>query len=178
MAAPNYVPVEVPARQRYYVSPPRRDGQWLADRPGELQGRQPTGSGLGAPGPDQGYCLGLARRLQHKLLLAAGENSADVVAGCVAVALKRASSFGRAPILVDVEMALQLFGFLPPKPDSALVKWRKELFVGLRHQHHYADVRRLVDLVSVDVLCMTAEALQAACEADRSQLVVRAASKV
>ena len=45
-------------------SPPWSGDQWLADRPGELAGRQPLGPRLGYPGPDQGYVLKLAHRFE------------------------------------------------------------------------------------------------------------------
>ncbi|MXW42417.1 MAG: hypothetical protein F4X48_07605 [Acidimicrobiia bacterium] len=171
MAAPNYVPTETPAAQRHYVSPPRLPQSWFADRPGDLKGSQPSGNGLGVPGPDQGYAWALARRLQDAMLLSSGEHADDAVAGCVGVALKRAACFGRAPILVDVEIAFRLFGYLPPSPDGRLLRWRKKAFAGLRHQHHYGEARHLVDMVSEEVLRMTSAAITAACEADRFGLL-------
>ena len=152
MAAPDYVPNETAVADRYYVSPPRRPQPWLADRPAELTEGQPMGAGLGVPGPDQGYALRLARRFEDRLVLAPGEQAADVIAGCVGVALKRAALFGRAPVSADLEVAFRIFGFLTLNPDETLVAWRKELFAGVSHPHHYAEARRLVDLASEDIL--------------------------
>ena len=64
MAAPDYVPNDTAVADRHYVSPPRRPQPWVADRPAELTNGQPTGAGLGIPGPDQGYALRLARRFE------------------------------------------------------------------------------------------------------------------
>lgn len=154
MAAPDYVPNEAAASDRHYVSPPRRPEPWVADRPAELTGGQPTGAGLGVPGPDQGYALRLARRFEGDLLLGPGEDAADAVAGCVGVALKRAALFGRAPVSADLEVAFRVFGFLPPGLGEALVAWRKELFARVSHPHHYAEARHLVDMVPEAVLRM------------------------
>ena len=162
MAAPDYVPTETATADRYYVSPPRRPQPWMADRPGELAGGQPEGSGLGVPGPDQGYALRLARRFEDRLALAPGEHAEDALAGCVAVALKRAAAFGRAPVSADVEVALRLFGFLSPTPGEAQVARRRELFAGVGHPHHYGEVRRLVDLVPETVLRLSPAEVEAA----------------
>ncbi|MBV8982321.1 MAG: hypothetical protein JO086_15570, partial [Acidimicrobiia bacterium] len=97
MAAPEYVPVslnELPRLKEPIPAP----GRWKADRPADLKGvGQPRGDKFGSPGPDQGYALTLARRFDDKLALADGEHQEDVVAGCLGVATKRSSLFGRAP---------------------------------------------------------------------------------
>lgn len=173
MAAPDYVPNETAVADRHYVSPPRRPQPWVADRPAELTEGQPTGAGLGVPGPDQGYALWLARRFESQLLLGPGENAADAVAGCVGVALNRAASFGRAPVAADLEVAFRVFGFLPPAPDESLVAWRKELFAGVSHPHHYAEARHLVGLVPESVLRMPPSEVEAACASDRADLLTR-----
>lgn len=171
MAAPDYVPNDTAVANRHYVSPPRRPQPWVANRPAELTNGQPTGAGLGIPGPDQGYALRLARRFEGQLLLGPGEHADDAIAGCVGVALKRAASFGRAPVAADLEVAFRVFGFLPPGPDESLVAWRKELFAGVSHPHHYAEARHLVDLVPESVLRMPPNEIEAACAADRSSLL-------
>ena len=171
MAAPDYVPNDTAVGDRHYVSPPRRPQPWLADRPAELTEGQPTGAGLGVPGPDQGYALRLARRFEGHLLLSPGEHADDAIAGCVGVALKRAAAFGRAPVAVDLEVAFRVFGFLSPAPDESLVAWRKELFAGVSHPHHYAEARHLVGLVPDAVLRMAPSEVEAACAADRSKLL-------
>ncbi len=154
MAAPEFVPVDKNRPVRAYESPPRRPGPWMADRPGELQGGQPRGDRLGNPGPDQGYVLRLARRFEGKLTLRPGEHERDALAGAVAVALKRSSLFGRAPIVHDLTVALTVWGFLGDAPDE-LVALRRPLFEEVWHPHHYAEQRRIADLVPDEVLRQT-----------------------
>ena len=127
MSAPHYVPADPVAKVRSYSSPPRRPGSWLADRPGEIRGLQPEGERLGAHGPDGGYALKLARRFEDSLQLHDREDPADVLAGGAAVAMKRAASFGRAPISEDLEVGLVVWGFLDANVDPELV----ELDLGL-----------------------------------------------
>ncbi len=152
MAAPEYVPVslnELPRLKEPIPAP----GHWKADRPADLQRPgQPRGAKFGSPGPDQGYALTLARRFDDRLQLAEGEQRPDVVAGCLGVATKRSSLFGRAPVIYDLELAFTLWGFLATPPEY-LVEFRKPLFEGARH--HYWDQRRISDLVPDETLRMT-----------------------
>lgn len=132
------IPVEDEVRPGYHLGPAF---PWVADRPGELiLGRReapapaegPRAAGRGVPGPDQGYALRLAERFEGRLVLEAGERAEDVLAGTVALAMRRAALFGRAPVATDLEIALGLFGFLAPAP-AALVERRRALFGGLGH---------------------------------------------
>jgi hypothetical protein len=156
MGAPEFIPTK-PGEQLHYQSPPRRPETWRADRPADFadRRRQPTGDLLGSPGPDQGYALKLAPLLAAELHLTEGEHQRDVLAGIVAVGLKRASLLGRAPVIHDLRIAATLFGFLDPSADPALVRLRKLLFEEVDHFHHYPELRRLVDLVPADVLRQT-----------------------
>ena len=154
MAAPEYVPVDANVPVRGYESPPRRPQSWRADRPGDLTDGQPRGDRFGNPGPDQGYVLSLARRFQGKLTLTSGEHEKDALAGAVAVALKRASLFGRAPMVHDLTIALTVWGFLGEAP-AELVALRKRMFEEVAHPHHYPEQRRIADLVPDDVLRRT-----------------------
>jgi hypothetical protein len=70
----------------------------------------------------------------------------------VAVALKRASLFGRAPVIHDLTVALTIWGFLDAEPAQELVELRKGLFEEVWHPHHYAELRRIVDLVPAATL--------------------------
>lgn len=155
MAAPDYVPHPKDEKPRTYSSPPWRPESWEADRPAELSGRQPLGPRLGYPGPDQGYVLKLARSFSGKLSLTEGEHEKDALAGCSAVALKRASLYGRAPVIHDLRIALLVWGFLAPQPDAELVRLRKPLFEEASNPHHYMELRRIVDLVPIAVLKLT-----------------------
>ena len=112
VAAPEFVPVDRTKLLRTYESPPRRPAPWLADRPGELLARPARRARLGYPGPDQGYVLRLARQFHGKLALTSGEHERDALAGGCGVALRRASLFGRAPVVHDLTVALTVWGFL------------------------------------------------------------------
>lgn len=166
MAAPSHVRAD-PTAPRAYVSPPRREGSWRAERPGEVVGGgQPSGPALGNQGPDQGYVLKLAARLRDDLVLAPGEHAADVLEGAAAVALRRASLFGRAPVMHDLRLALTLFGFLGDAPDD-LVEWRGERFEELHHTTiHYGRARALADLVPEATLRMAPDQVAAAHRVD------------
>lgn len=151
MSQPQNVPTS-PVSSQHYASPPRRDRVWNADRPGDVfADGQPEGSLLGSQGPDQGFALKLARHFDDQLVLTEGEHRDDVVAGCVAVALKRASAFGRAPTVHDLRCAFSVFGFLS-QADPELVAVRVKLFEEVAHPHHYAERRAIVDSVPTDFL--------------------------
>lgn len=151
MAAPEYVPVQLADLPRQAERIPPAD-PWRADRPADLHHGQPVGDRFGRPGPDQGFALKLARRFVDRLQLQPGEDVDDAVVGSVAVALKRASFFGRAPVIHDVDLAYTLFGFLGGAPDD-LLAWRQPRFQSVRH--HYDDQRDLVDRVPVETLRLT-----------------------
>ena len=151
MAAPEYVPVSLADMPRQEDAPKPPDS-WRADRPGDLKAGQPVGPKLGSQGPDQGYALGLARRLEGTIYVFEGESKEDAIAGAVAVALKRASRFGRAPVIYDLEFAFRLFGFIGTAPPD-LVTFRQKLFEAARH--HYWDQRAIVDLMPDETLSLT-----------------------
>ena len=156
MAAPEYVPQPAIKHVRSYESPPRRPESWMPDRPGDettVDGFE-RGARLGSPRPDQGYVYVLARRFHGQLQLASDESEEDALAGCIAVALKRASLFGRAPVLHDLTVALTVWGFLGDAAPS-LIAYRQPLFAEVANPHHYPEQRRIVDLVPDEVLRMT-----------------------
>jgi hypothetical protein len=156
MAAPEYVPIDPVADPRSYRSPPRRPESWLTDRPAEVSGAgQPRGERLGNQGPDQGYALHLVRRFEGKLFMQDGEDEHDVTVGCLGVALKRASLFGRAPVVHDLTVAFTAWGYLDENPDPGLVELRRVLFEGAGHQHHYPLQRAIVDTVPESTLRMS-----------------------
>lgn len=150
MAAPDYVPPMYADKPRAALPTPP-PGRWTATRPADLQHGQPLGPRLGRPGPDQGYALMLAERFHDRLRLAEGEHRADAVAGCVALAMRRASLFGRAPVVHDLDLAFGLFGFLGDAPAD-LAAWRKPAFRGAAHD--YWIQRRVVDAVPESTLRM------------------------
>ena len=155
MAAPEYVPTPVTA-SKHYTSPPKREGSWTADRPGETFGRPPeTGGRLGAQGPDQGFAWTLTSVFDDQLVLDEGEYKGDVNAGCIAVATKRASLFHRAPVVHDLRIAYTLFGFLDDEAPRQLVRFREEAFAEIHYSFHYFQRRAIADMVSLEVLAQT-----------------------
>ncbi len=170
MAAPDYVPTDPVQRVRRYASPPRRPASWSAGRAGDLAGGQPTGSRLGSQGPDQGYAFRLVHQFDDTLELGDVAHD-DAVAGCVGVAMKRAAFYGRAPVIHDLSIAFTVFGFLDPEPPAELVAWRERMFAGIESNHHYAERRDLIDVVSEETLRHPASEIQARYESDwRSNL--------
>jgi hypothetical protein len=173
VAAPEFVPVDRTRLLRTYESPPRRPDPWMLGRPGELRGGQPDGPELGRPGPDQGYVYLLARQFTGKLNLTPGEHERDALAGACAVALRRASLFGRAPVVHDLTVALTIWGFLDLDLDPELVAMRRRMFEEAANPHHYLEQRRIVDIVRDKVLRLTPQQVAERHRADwRSLLVV------
>jgi hypothetical protein len=156
VAAPEYVPQPAIKHVRSYQSPPRRPQSWWSDRPGDGDAGFDGGDRSGSPGPDQGYVYVLARRFRGQLQLASDESEDDALAGAAAVALKRASLFGRAPVMPDMTVALTVWGFLGDAPPD-LIAYRQPLFTEVPNPHHYAELRRIVDLVPDEVLLRTPE---------------------
>lgn len=152
MAAPEYVPADAVDDARVYRAPLRPGGSWTADRPADLGPGQPRGDQFGNPGPDQGFALTIAQTCREKIQLTAGEHEADVIAGCAAVATKRSSLFGRAPVIHDVTVAFTVWGFLDSEPAPELVEQRRRRFAEVAHPHHYRARRAIADAVSDDVL--------------------------
>ncbi len=158
MAQPEFVAVQDidDVREGDRLPPPER---WKANRPGDVvNGGVSGGDGFGAQGPDQGYALFLAKRFHDKLELVDGEDRHDVVAGCVAVAMKRASAFGRGPTIYDLEFAFTLWGYLGGAATGLIAK-RKELFAGTGHD--YWKRRAIVDAVPEATLRMTPAVVKA-----------------
>jgi hypothetical protein len=127
--------------------PPARS--WHADRPGDLEAGQPTGALLGRPGPNVGYALSLVARVRDQLALAPHESLDDAVAVVSELAMKRAASFGRAPVLHDVEGAAKLLGYLGDA-DPEFAAWRAQVVHGA--DHDYGVRRAVVDAVPDAVL--------------------------
>jgi hypothetical protein len=149
---PPHVPLQDTDRVRpsSLLPPP---AAWYAARPAELRGsRQPSGPRLGSTGPDLGFGLKLARRLEDRLEVPEGEHREDAVAGGFACGARRASSFGRAPVIFDMQWAYTLWGYLGDAPAD-LVAARAELFRGASED--YWVQRRIADAVRPDTLRLT-----------------------
>jgi hypothetical protein len=172
MAAPEYVPRPKAEKARVYESPPWRAESWTATRPADLEAHQPTGPHLGYQGPDQGFMLKLARTFEGTLTLTEGEREADAIVGASAIAMRRASMYGRAPVIHDLRIALTIFGFLTPNPDPQLVVLRKRLFEECSGLHHYSDLRRVVDAVPESTLRLTPQQVTDAFTRDWRSLIL------
>ena len=137
-----------------------------------MRGGQPTGARLGTQGPDQGYAYKLVGSFDDRLVLGA-VHKADAVAVAVAVAMKRAATYGRAPVVHDLTAGFTVFGFLDADAPADLVEWREAELPEVHHEHHYAERRDLIDLVSDEVLNRPHAAIEQAYAADwRSNIAV------
>ncbi len=162
MAAPQYAPVDPTNNPRTYASPDHVPDAWMPDRLAEIVGGQPKGARLGNQGPDQGYILTLARIATGRICVQQGESLQDAIQGSIAIALRRASMFGRAPVMTDLTVALTIWGWLLESPPSELVSKRKKLFGGLADVvHYYAEARDLVDMVPETTFKLSPEQLTA-----------------
>ncbi len=136
---------------------------WDPDRPGAVEGLQPTGPGLGAQGPDQGFALTIATRLAPKLHLQDSERLDDAIRGCLLIALRRASLFSRAPVVHDLNVAFTIWGYFDEQPPAELIERRASLFEGVGNvNHHYAEGRAIADLVPESTLRLTPDQATAA----------------
>jgi hypothetical protein len=122
---------------------------WRADRPGDLVAGQPTGALMGRPGPNVGYAMSLVQRRRDSLQLAPHEHAADALAVIAELAMKRAASYGRAPIMPDVQIAASLLGY-EGDVDEQFASWRTEVVHGADHE--YGARRAIVDAVPDAVL--------------------------
>ncbi len=171
MAAPEFVPVDQMRPARWYSSPDQVPSRWRADRVGDLNAPQPSGTLMGSQGPDQGYGIKLANTFKGKLTLTRGETEADALAGCLGVALKRASMFGRAPVIYDFTVAFTMWGFLRNDAPKELVKLRTGLFANAALVHHYAARRAIADAVPESTLRLVPAELLATHSTDWRSLI-------
>ena len=161
MAAPKFTPARSSNVPRSYASPDYVPASWSPDRPGEIAGFAPRGARLGAPGPDQGFALKIAKALRPKIVVQDAEHIDDVISGCLGVALRRASLFSRAPVVHDLTIAFTVWGFFDQAPPAELVALRGQLFEGLRHVgHHYSEARVVVDCVPEETLRQSPEQVE------------------
>jgi hypothetical protein len=152
MTQPEFVPIAAADRVRPVERLPVPE-PWRSERPADVAApAPPQGPGFGKTGPDLGYGLKLAKLLVPRLLLTEGESVDDTVAGCFAVGSRRAASFGRAPVIYDMELGSTCWGFLGDPPDD-LVEFRRGLFAGAAH--HYEQQRAIADLVREETLRLT-----------------------
>ncbi|MBM3806273.1 MAG: hypothetical protein FJW19_06450 [Actinobacteria bacterium] len=158
MAVPKFTPLSPTDQPRTYASPKHVPAPWRNDRPASIESSQPKGQKLGYQGPDQGFALKIAESMRESIVVQPGESADDAICGAIAIALRRASRYGRAPVVHDLTIAFGIWGWMLLDPPSDLVKRRKELFVGLGDAAHcYSELRALVDMVPESTMLMTPE---------------------
>jgi hypothetical protein len=132
---------------------------WHTDRPGDLvDGIQPRGALLGSPGPNIGYALLLTHRAVDSFDRSPLEHADDVEAVVAALAMKRAASFGRAPVGADVECAALVLGYQGTATPE-VVEWRAAAVDDAHHD--YEAVRTICDAVPLEALRLAPSALAA-----------------
>jgi hypothetical protein len=104
---------------------------------------------MGSPGPDQGYALTLAERFADRVQVEPPEKVHEALVAGAALAMRRASIFGRAPVMADLEVGLRLLGYLGGAPPE-MVEWRRLALAGAAHD--YPRLRAVVDAVPAAVL--------------------------
>jgi hypothetical protein len=134
--------------------PPARP--WVADRPGDLHGGQPSGEMLGSPGPNIGYAVTLTERVRDRLALAPDEHAHDAVVVVAELAMRRAASYGRAPVRHDVEVAMLVLGY-QGGVDPDFAEWRATAVAGAGHE--YPRRRALCNAVDLDALRLAPSAI-------------------
>jgi hypothetical protein len=128
------------------IPPPKA---WKPDRPGDQPAGQPRGNLLGTPGPNVGYAVSLAARVRDRLALAPHEHADDALAVIAETAMRRAASYGRAPVMADIHVAMTIFAYQGDAPTE-FVDWRVRAVHGAHHG--YEVRRRLVDALPLDEL--------------------------
>jgi hypothetical protein len=79
------------------------------------------------------------------------EHAADALSVIAELGMKRAASYGRAPMMADVEIASSLLGY-QGGVDAAFAQWRTGVVHGADHE--YGVRRAIVDAVPDAVLRM------------------------
>lgn len=123
--------------------------RWRAVRPGDVGPEPPRGPLFGAPGPNVGYAYTLAERARPRLRTADAEHLHDVLPVVAEIAGRRAASFGRAPVIRDVDVAAGLLGY-DGSADPEFVEARTALVHGAGHD--YVRRRAIVDAVPDELL--------------------------
>ena len=147
MAAPKDGPSPV-QQTKFYQSTRKTKHSSGIPRPAEVLKHNENQAGIGHPGPDQGYALRLVKQFEEKVFLFTGEHWEDASEVAVLTALKRASLFGRAPCVYDIEVGLCIWGYLDSNPDDELIELRKDNFGHIGSGHNYLMRRYVSDAIS------------------------------
>jgi hypothetical protein len=165
---PSFVPITDGQRLRPVMAQPT--ATHVTGKAAEMRSPEvTTGDLFGSPGPDQGYALLLAHHMSDSLVLRDDEDAHDVEVGAALLAGRRASLYGRAPAIYDLQVALGIFGFLTGAPAD-LVEVRQVLFRSIGHS--YAAQRRLVDAVPERSLRMTPDQAASSTAKWRANVIV------
>ncbi len=124
--------------------PPARIGRQV-----ELPREWPTGR-AGSPGPDQGYAMRLVRLYANRIVDDGGVARGDLLRICAATALKRASRFGRGPMMNDAAFAFHLWGFDDIPLSDEYRGARQALLTGVSHDERL--LRDVVDRIDGEML--------------------------
>lgn len=114
MTTKPYVPPDRDTEYRPDQLPPARP--WYPHRPAETSA-DPDAATFGAVGPDMGYARALLGRFRGRLV-PGGCNRDDLLEAGAAVAMRRATISGRAPVPEDLEVAFLLLGALDGVPGD------------------------------------------------------------
>lgn len=129
--------------------PPAR--AWRATRPGDLHGEQPKGELFGDPGPNIGYAATLMSQARDTLTVTPNERIDDVEKVVAQLAMRRATMFGRAPVMQDIDVARHILGLdRHQKLDAKLVEARTHALHNIAHE--YPRQRAIVNEVPESLL--------------------------
>jgi hypothetical protein len=143
-------------------------GAWTTGRPGdEVAYGQPRGMLLGSPGPNVGYALTLVHRVRDRLVVAPGEHVDDAASVVGELGMRRAASYGRAPVMPDLECSMLVLGYQGGCPAD-FASWRSRVVEGAHHD--YPRRRALCDGVPIDELRLPPAVLATRVEDVRSTL--------
>ena len=176
MAAPEYVPVPPSARPRSYESPDHVPEAVGGRPPGRARaGRSPSAPASATRAPTRATPSSWPTSSSSPGCSSpTGSTRTTPSPGCVGIALRRASMFGRAPAIHDLTIAFTIWGFLDPSPPAELVELRRRVFAGVGHvTHHYAEGRAIVDAVPEATLRMTPAQVRDAYPARWHDLIVK-----
>ncbi|WP_298209201.1 hypothetical protein [Ferrimicrobium sp.] len=149
MSQPDMVEISTSERAPLFWAEPVNPVELALDRPAELTGRRLAQGQLnGRPGPDQGYALALYEHLAGQVQALPTEQRADIQAGVVACAMAIAGRLGRAPILADLKVVLEHFGYLGGA-TSEQIRIRQDRFKGIAH--NYQALRRMVAFTEMEL---------------------------
>ncbi len=124
---------------------------WTPRRAGDLRSGQPSGMLLGTPGPNIGFAVKLARERADTMRLGRHEALGDAIAVVAEVAMRRAATVPRAPVVHDVDFAVRLLGY--DSESAVAFEWRKAVVDGAAES--WSRRRTVVDAVPKRLLRAT-----------------------